>query len=71
MGLGPNGEIIPVINRKELAEFIGCWMLFWPAYAVSLLLGDLLTEVCSRLADLLTVLSGRLVRRAFSKVFNP
>lgn len=65
------GKLVPIVNRRELAESIGCWTLFWPGYAVSLVLGDLLTEVFRRLADLLAVLSRGFVRRAFSNTFRP
>lgn len=60
----------PKINRQQLAESIGVWTLFWPFYAISLVLGDLLTEVFRVIADVLAKLSGRLVRAAFKDVFK-
>jgi hypothetical protein len=60
----------PKINRIELAEHIGAWTFLWPAYAVSLVLGDLLTEIFNWLADLLVNMSGRFVRMSFSNVFK-
>lgn len=68
--LDEQNKIVPVINRGELAESIGCWTVFWPAYAISLLLGDLFYELCKKFADIVAVLSGRMVRRAFSGTFN-
>jgi len=50
---------------------VGCWTAFWPAYAVSLLIGDFMTEVCRRFADLLAALSSGFVRRMFAKTFKP
>lgn len=63
--------VVPVINRSELAQSVGCWTLFWPAYAFSLILGDLLTEVFKKFADVIVALSSGLVRRMFAKVFTP
>lgn len=63
------GAIVPNINKRELIESIGCWTLFWPAYAVSLVLGDLLTEIGRRFADVFVALSRGLIRRTFSKTF--
>lgn len=60
----------PVIDKVELAEHIGAWTFLWPAYAVSLVLGDLLTEVFNWLTDTLVKLSGRFVRMSFSDVFK-
>lgn len=65
-GLAPE----PVINKVELAQHVGAWTFFWPVYAVSLVLGDLLTEVFNWTADVLVKLSGRFVRMSFSDVFK-
>lgn len=32
--IDPEGKVVPSINRGQLAESIGCWTAFWPAYAV-------------------------------------
>ena len=53
-----------------LSQAIGCWTLFWPAYALSLALGDLLTELWQRMAEALTKISARFVQRTFSKEFS-
>lgn len=60
----------PKIDKAQLAEHIGAWTFFWPAYAVSLVLGDLLTEIFTWLTDALVKLSGRFVRMSFSDVFK-
>jgi hypothetical protein len=65
-GLAPE----PKIDKVELAEHVGAWTFFWPAYAVSLVLGDLLTEIFQWLADALVKLSGRFVRMSFAGVFK-
>lgn len=62
--------IEPKVNRGQLAESIGCWTIFWPFYAISLIIGDLLTEGFRIIADLLTSLSGRFVRMSFKNVFK-
>jgi hypothetical protein len=63
-------NIEPKINRQQLAESIGCWTIFWPFYALSLIFGDLLNEVFRIIADLVANISGRFVRMAFKDVFK-
>lgn len=60
----------PKINKLELAESLGAWTFFWPAYMVSLIIGDLLTEVFTWLAEFFISLSGRFVRMSFAGVFK-
>lgn len=60
----------PRVKREELAEHVGVWTLFWPAYAASLILGDLLTEIFRTLANVLASISGRAVKAAFSGLFK-
>ena len=62
--------LVPIVNRSELAQSIGCWMLFWPAYGVSLLLGDVLSSLFRHAAAVLERLSRGLVARAFAGVFR-
>ena len=64
------GSLAPEIDRKDLSQAIGCWTLFWPAYALSLALGDLLTELWQRMADVLTAISARFVSNTFHKAFT-
>ena len=63
--------IEPKINRSMLASSIGCWTFFWPFYLVSLIVGDLFTEIFNIAADFLASISGRFVRMAFKNVFKP
>lgn len=60
----------PRVNRLELAEHIGAWTFLWPAYLVSLIIGDLLTEVFKSIADFLAHISGRFVKLSFANVFK-
>lgn len=60
----------PRVNRIELAEHVGAWTFMWPAYLVSLIIGDLLTEVFNAIADFLATISGRFVRFSFANVFK-
>ena len=60
----------PRVNRIELAEHIGAWTFLWPAYLVSLIIGDLLTEVFNAIAEFFATISGRFVRFSFSNVFK-
>jgi hypothetical protein len=69
--LAKNGiDIEPKINRSELAANIGVWTLFFPAYAVSLVLDDLLDKIFEVVADVVANISGRFVRITFSDVFK-
>ena len=69
--LAKNGiDVEPKINRSELAANIGVWTLFFPAYAVSLVLDDLLDKIFEVVADVVANISGRFVRITFSDVFK-
>lgn len=63
-------EIVPVVNRSVLANHVGAWTVFWPGYAVSLFVGDFLVEVFRIFADMLSNLTGRIVRVMFSNTFK-
>lgn len=67
---GPDELIVPKVDRTRLAEFVGVWMIFWPFYAVSLIVGDLLAEVARIVADVFAKISGRFVRMSFANVFK-
>jgi hypothetical protein len=60
----------PKIIRSELAASIGAWTTFWPAYAVSLVVGDLFAEVWNILANWFVFISGHFVRMSFANVFK-
>ncbi len=63
-------EVQPVINRARLSAFIGAWTFMWPAYAVSLLLGDFLVEVFRVIGDFFSKIGGRFVRLTFADTFK-
>lgn len=63
-------DVVPVVNKRELAEHIAAWTSLWPAYAVSLVVGDLLAEVWSTLSSLLAKISGQFVKLSFANVFK-
>jgi hypothetical protein len=58
------------VNRGNLAGFVGVWVPMWPAYAISMVLGDLLTELGRAVADAIANMSGRLVRRVYADTFT-
>ena len=60
----------PTIKKNALADSIGVWTFFWPAYATSLVIGDLLIEVFNLLAETLVKISRRFVRFSFADVFK-
>jgi hypothetical protein len=65
-----HGNIVPKVNRDALGDHLFCWTFFWPFYAVSLIIGDLLLNVFTGIANAITKMSSRVVRRAFHGVFK-
>jgi len=63
-------EVSPSVNKKALAESVGVWSLMWPAYALSMVFGDLLTEVFNAVAEFFVKISGRFVKLTFADVFK-
>jgi hypothetical protein len=63
-------SVEPHVNKIELSEHITAWTLLWPAYAVSLILGDLVVEIFNFIADVLVKISGQFVRISFANVFK-
>lgn len=63
-------QVQPTIERRRLADFISAWTFMWPAYAVSLILGDLLVEGFRLVGDVFSQLGGRFVRIAFNGTFK-
>ena len=63
-------SIEPSINRGKLADFIGAWTIFWPAYVLERIIGDLLVRLWEHLADLFTHLGARFVKFTFRDVFK-
>lgn len=63
-------SVEPRINKVELADHITAWTFLWPAYAVSLILGDLMVEIFNMIADLLVKISGQFVKLSFANVFK-
>ena len=62
--------ILPEIDRGELAQSVACWTIFWPFYAVSLIIGDLVYEAARIVADIMAKISGRFVKMAFRGAFK-
>ena len=63
-------KVEPKINKSQLADHISAWTFLWPAYAISLLLGDFLTEVFRLIAEFYASIAGRFVRMSFKDVFK-
>lgn len=62
--------VVPYVRRLVLARHVSAWTIFWPFYAISLIIGDLLTQVFRIIADIIVYMSGRLVKRMFKNVFK-
>jgi hypothetical protein len=67
---GDKLAVEPKVNKLELAEHVGAWTFLWPAYAISLIVGDLFTELFITFANFLASISGRVVKAAFKDVFT-
>jgi hypothetical protein len=58
------------VNRRVLVDNVSAWTLLWPAYAVSLIIGDLFNQVIEFVVDVSTKLSGAAVRFVFQNTFK-
>ena len=63
-------SVEPHINKVELAEHISAWTFLWPAYMISLILGDLLVEIFNMISNVLVKISGQFVKLSFANVFK-
>lgn len=63
-------SIEPRTNRRELVSSISAWTLLWPAYAVSLIIGDLFKQLIELIVDMTSKLSTGFVRWAFRDTFK-
>lgn len=61
---------VPLVDKVALSKSLAAWALFWPFYLVSLVFGDLITEVFHMLASALAFVSSKFVKLAFSDVFK-
>lgn len=66
LGRGKFGLPDPRVNKAELACHVGAWMVFWPLYAVSLLLGD----VIARVFDIITMMMGNFTNVVTKTLFK-
>lgn len=64
------GEIVPTINKAQLVGNVLTWTLFWPFYAISLVIGDLLFEIVDFIAERLHGTFTRIVRSSFAGSFK-
>lgn len=62
--------VVPYVRRFVLARHVSAWTIFWPFYAISLIIGDLLTQIFRIIADIIVYMSGRMVKRMFKNVFK-
>lgn len=65
-----NGQIDVKVNKPLVALSVGPWVVFWPFYLFSLIIGDLLAEVFATFADYLSTLGGKYVRMVFKDTFK-
>jgi hypothetical protein len=63
-------SVEPRVNKLELSEHLTAWTILWPAYLVSLILGDLLVEIFNFITDILVKISGQFVKLSFANVFK-
>lgn len=73
IGIRPNEDMIgvsPYVNVRELSDHVGAWTVLWPAYAASLILGDLFDEVFRGIGRAISGLSSFVVKHSFANVFK-
>jgi hypothetical protein len=63
-------SVEPFVRKKVLVEYVSAWTVLWPFYALSLIFGNLLTEIVTVLVDITTKFSGAFVRLTFKNVFK-
>lgn len=68
--VGSELDIQPVVDRPELARHIGAWSFFWPAYAISMIFGDLLQHIWELVADVFAKLSSQMIKVLFRDAFK-
>jgi len=60
----------PYVNKPVLVRHAGAWILFWPFYLITLIIGDVLVKGVKYFVDLIVTLSGGFVRAVFSDSFK-
>lgn len=70
VAMSDDGTITPRTNRRELVNSITAWTILWPAYAISLIVGDLFKQVVEVIVDVTSKLSNGFVRWAFRDTFK-
>lgn len=60
----------PEIEKWVLVKWMSAWTWWWPFYMLSLIFGDLFTEVFRAVTNWLVAISSGIVRRAFADVFK-
>jgi hypothetical protein len=63
-------EIEPKIAKWNLTQWVTAWTLFWPAYGLSLIFGDLLAEAWKAFTDFLVYISRHIVKFSFAGIFK-
>ncbi len=63
-------EIVPSVDTSELTNRVGSWAIFWPFYMLSMIIGDLLTQIFTVFASFLTNASSRFVNLLFKDAFK-
>lgn len=73
IGIKLNEDLIgvsPYVNVRELSDHVGAWTVLWPAYAASLILGDLFDEVFRGIGRAISSVSSWVVKITFANVFK-
>jgi len=65
-----NLSVTPRVNRAVLVNSVAAWSMLWPAYAVSLIVGDLFNQVIEFIVDISSKLSTMAVRFTFQNTFK-
>jgi hypothetical protein len=63
-------HVEPFLQKGVLSDHVGAWTIFWPFYLVSLVLGDLLTEIFRVIGNAFARASRFFMRFSFQDVFK-
>lgn len=63
-------QVIPTINKSYVYNNLFVWIIFWPFYAVSLILGRFLTDVLTGLSKVFVRIGDQIVKIAFKDMFR-
>lgn len=63
-------QIVPTVNKDYLYDNLFVWIIFWPFYAASLVLGQFLTDLLAAVSKIFVRVGDHLVKITFKDMFK-